>query len=153
MQFNLARETWHQQQWLFGIEQLIAVALAEPIEDSHAEAEDQEQNHTYWSFHEGGSAGQGRWAQGKSLVGDHDIAYLGEPADLTDSEGTLPPPGPRRIATHDGSQGKDTTVITATRPAVRQHGRQDQRRTELTTTTAGSRVVSCPGTSRVEVST
>src|SRR6195952_659179 len=47
LQFNLARDTWHQQQWLLGIEQLIADGFTEAgIEDSNFEDENQDQNHT-----------------------------------------------------------------------------------------------------------
>jgi Mn-containing catalase len=40
LQFNLARDTWHQQQWLLGIEQLIEDGFTETgIEDSNREDE------------------------------------------------------------------------------------------------------------------
>ena len=43
LKFNLARDTFHQQQWLRGIEELVADGLADVIEDSNAEFEDAEQ--------------------------------------------------------------------------------------------------------------
>src|ERR671933_318182 len=48
LQFNLARDTYHQQQWLLGIEQLIADGFVEAggIENSNGEFENAEQNHT-----------------------------------------------------------------------------------------------------------
>ncbi len=109
LQFNLARDTWHQQQWLLGIEQLQADGLAEVIEHSQAGADDQSQDHTFWSMTQGPSdAREGRWANGKTLVGDKEIAYLPEPPRLTDDVGTLPPPDPNLFATYDGDQGAGT---------------------------------------------
>src|SRR4051812_8250927 len=76
LQFNLARDTWHQQQWLLGIEQLIADGFVEHgIENSNGEDEKQEQNHTFYSFDEASTAGQGRWAQGPALIGNQEIVY------------------------------------------------------------------------------
>ncbi len=105
LKFNLARDTFHQQQWLLGIEQLIADGFSDLIEDSNSEDEDQVQNHTFWSFSEGSQAGEGRWAQGQTLVGGQDIIYQAEPVLLTDDTGLLPPPDPKLFATYDGSQG------------------------------------------------
>lgn len=36
LRFNLARDTWHQQQWLLGIEQLQADGLSDIVEHSNA---------------------------------------------------------------------------------------------------------------------
>src|SRR3954465_1276214 len=70
LQFNLARDTYHQQQWLLGIEQLIEDGFTETgIETSNFEDEKQDQNHTFYSFDPESTAGEGRWAQGPALVG------------------------------------------------------------------------------------
>jgi Mn-containing catalase len=108
LKFNLARDTFHQQQWLLGIEQLIADGLCDVVEDSNADEEDQEQNRTYWSFHEGSTANEGRWAHGQTLVGGREIRYLAEPEILSDDIGTPPPPDPKLFATYDGSLGAGT---------------------------------------------
>src|SRR3954449_645665 len=51
LQFNLARDTYHQQQWLLGIENLIEDGFTETgIEDSNAAEEKQGPNHTFYSF-------------------------------------------------------------------------------------------------------
>ncbi len=84
---------------------IIADGFSDLIEDSNSEDEDQVQNHTFWSFSEGSQAGEGRWAQGQTLVGGQDIIYQAEPVLLTDDTGLLPPPDPKLFATYDGSQG------------------------------------------------
>ena len=107
--FNLARDTWHQQQWLLGIEQLQADGLAEVIEHSNAEADDPTHDHTFWSMTQGPSdAREGRWAGGQTLVGGKTIEYLPEPPHLTDDVGVLPAPDPNLFATYDGDQGAGT---------------------------------------------
>src|SRR3954452_7670529 len=54
LQFNLARDTFHQQQWLLGIEQLVEDGLTDSgIEDSRGEEEKEWAARTFYSFHEG----------------------------------------------------------------------------------------------------
>src|SRR3712207_6433119 len=91
LQFNLARDTFHQQQWLLGIEQLIEDGFTDGIEDSHAAEEKTEPGRTFYSFTEGSSAGEGRWAQGTTLIGNHEIRFA-EGVPLTDDVNQVPPP-------------------------------------------------------------
>jgi len=105
LKFNLARDTWHQQQWLLGIQQLQEDGLADLIEDSNHEEEDKVQNHTYWSFDADSQAGEGRWAHGTTLVDEQEILFQAEPVG-SDDVGLLPAPDPKLFATYDGSQGK-----------------------------------------------
>lgn len=105
LQFNLARDTFHQQQWLLGIEQLIEDGIVETgIEDSHQDVEKTEQAQTFYSFHEGSRAGEGRWAQGTTLRGDGEIRFA-EGVPLADDDALVPAPDPLLFATYDGSQG------------------------------------------------
>jgi Mn-containing catalase len=104
LQFNLARDTYHQQQWLLGIEQLVADGLSDIIEDSNADVENQEFNHTFLSFTDDSLAGEGRWAQGPSLVGGYELG-IAPGGPFTDDTGTLPPPDPKLYATYDGNAG------------------------------------------------
>jgi Mn-containing catalase len=104
LQFNLARDTFHQQQWLRGIEQLVADGLSDVIEDSNADVENSEQARTYWSLHEGSTGPQGAWAQGRTPVTDQEIVVHG-PTPESDDDGLLPPPDPKLYATYDGSRG------------------------------------------------
>ena len=110
LQFNLARDTFHQQQWLMGIEQLMADGLAREIEDSNREDEDTTHDHTFWSLTEGSRAGEGLWATGKTIKGQ-DIEFL--PFDQAqpiggDTSDDLPAPDPLLFATYDGAKGPGT---------------------------------------------
>jgi Mn-containing catalase len=104
LKFNLARDTYHQQQWLLGIEQLVEDGLADVIEDSHADEENSDHNHTLYTFTDGSTAGEGRWANSPSIVGGHQLTA--QPAvAFSEDIGLLPPPDPKLFATYDGSQG------------------------------------------------
>ncbi|WP_433261658.1 manganese catalase family protein [Micromonospora vinacea] len=106
LRFNLARDTYHQQQWLLGIEQLIADGYVEHgIENSNGDQENADHNHTFWSFGTDSRACEGRWAQGPSLIGGPDLDCLSEPVALTDDIPLPPPPDPKLFVTYDGSQG------------------------------------------------
>jgi Mn-containing catalase len=106
LQFNLARDTYHQQQWLLGIEQLIADGLVDSgIEQSHADEEKGDQARTFYSFDPESTAGEGRWAQGTTLLGD-EIVYVPDAQPLTDDKPLGPAPDPKLFATYDGSMGK-----------------------------------------------
>jgi Mn-containing catalase len=105
LSYNLARDTWHQQQWLLGIEQLQADGYADIIEDSNFENENKVQDHTYWSFDADSLAAEGRWANGQTLVDDQEILYQAEPVGSEDI-GLLPAPDPKLFGTYDGSQGR-----------------------------------------------
>ncbi|WP_305784434.1 manganese catalase family protein [Symbioplanes lichenis] len=106
LQFNLARDTYHQQQWLLGIEQLIEDGFTETgIEDSNAEFEHPEANHTFYSFDPASTAGEGRWARGTTLNGKDEIVYVPDAQPLTDDKPLGPAPDPKLYVTYDGSQG------------------------------------------------
>ena len=106
LQFNLARDTYHQQQWLLGIEQLIEDGLVDTgIETSNFEDEKAEQRRTFYSFDPESTAGEGRWARGESLLGE-EIIYVPDAQPLTDDKPLGPAPDPKLFATYDGSMGK-----------------------------------------------
>jgi Mn-containing catalase len=107
LQFNLARDTWHQQQWLLGIEQLIADGFTENgIENSNGDEEKDFANHTFYSFDPESTALEGRWARGTTLDGKHEIEYVPDAGPLTDDQPLGPAPDPRLFVTYDGSMGK-----------------------------------------------
>jgi Mn-containing catalase len=104
LQFNLARDTFHQQQWLLGIEQLIEDGFTDGIEDSLREEEDQDAARTFYAFDAESQAHEGRWAQGATMIGDDEIVYAaGQP--LSDDVNQVPAPDPLLFATYDGSMG------------------------------------------------
>jgi Mn-containing catalase len=104
LRFNLARDTYHQQQWLLAIEELVADGFSDVVEDSHGDEEFSQYASVFYTNTDGSRAGEGRWANGPSLVGGEPLRA--EPiAALTDDTGILPPPDPKLFVTYDGSQG------------------------------------------------
>jgi Mn-containing catalase len=103
--FNLARDTYHQQQWLLGIEQLQADGFTDGvIENSNGEWEDKSAAHVFYTSTPGSRAGEGLWATGTSMLDGEPFRV--EPLEpLTDDQGILPPPDPKQFVTYDGSQG------------------------------------------------
>jgi Mn-containing catalase len=64
------------------------------IENSNGEDEKQDQNHTFYRFDDASTSGEGRWAQGPTLIGTEDIIYAeGQP--LTDDKPLGPAPSPK----------------------------------------------------------
>ena len=108
LKYNLARDTFHQQQWLRGIEELVADGLSDIIEDSNAEFENAEQAATYWTLHEDSAGVTGGWAQGRTPVTNQEVLVHGAAAESSD-DGTLPAPDPLLFATYDGSLGAGET--------------------------------------------
>jgi Mn-containing catalase len=104
LRFNLARDTYHQQQWLLAIEQLVEEGYTDIIEDSNGDEEYSEYTSVFYTTTEGSQAGEGRWANNPSLVGGP--ALHAEPLrPLSEDTGLLPPPDPKLYATYDGSMG------------------------------------------------
>jgi Mn-containing catalase len=106
LQFNLARDTYHQQQWLLGIESLIEDGYTDtPIENSNGDEELAEQRRTFYGFDPESTAGEGRWATGLSLLGE-ELEYVPDAQPLTDDKPLGPPPDPKLFVTYDGAMGK-----------------------------------------------
>ncbi len=114
LRFNLARDTYHQQQWLAGIEQLRDDGLAATgFEDSRADEENPQHDHTFWDLSEGSESSQGRWARGPRLDGrgrdgDAQFRHLSgaETAPIGgDTNEHLVPPDPNLFVTYDGAFG------------------------------------------------
>jgi Mn-containing catalase len=103
--FNLARDTYHQQQWLLGIQQLQEDGFTDGvIEHSNGEWENAAAAHVFYTSTPGSQAGEGLWALGKSEIDGEPFRV--EPLEpLTDDQGILPPPDPMQFVTYDGSQG------------------------------------------------
>jgi Mn-containing catalase len=108
--FNLARDTYHQQQWLLGIQMLIDDGFVDSqIEQSNGEWENKDAAHVLYTGTEGSRAGEGIWATGNSLV-DGEPLRAEELRPLPDAKGnlddaTLPAPDPKQFVTYDGNQG------------------------------------------------
>ncbi|WP_432511438.1 manganese catalase [Kineococcus sp. SYSU DK001] len=103
--FNLARDTYHQQQWLLGIQMLIEDGYVETqIEQSNGDWENKDAAHVFYTSTNGSAAGEGLWATGNSLV-DGEPFRTEELRPLTDDDGTLPAPDPLQYVTYDGNAG------------------------------------------------
>jgi Mn-containing catalase len=72
LQFLIARDTMHQNQWLAAIEELGGNENVFPIPNSHPQSEEnQEFNYVYLGFQRDGSEPvQGRWSEGPSIDGN-----------------------------------------------------------------------------------
>lgn len=99
LQFNLARDTVHQKQWLAAIEELEADGLETPIAPSALfDVEDQTHNNTIWHLSDGPDGATGGWSTGESR-----IDYLMEPEALG-GPGTAPKPDPALYGTYSATQ-------------------------------------------------
>ncbi len=78
LQFNLARDTVHQKQWLKAIEELEADGLEGPIvPNALFDEEDQNHNHTIWRLSDGTDGKNGGWTKGEDP-----LEYLIDPEPL-----------------------------------------------------------------------
>jgi len=72
LQYLIARDTMHQNQWLAALEELGGPRQAFPIPNSHPqEEENREFSYAFLGFQQDGSEPpQGRWSQGGSIDGN-----------------------------------------------------------------------------------
>ena len=92
LQFLIARDTMHQNQWLAAIEELGGTEGVFPIPNSHPQAEEkQEYSYAFFSHKVGGKPAEGRWTSGPSMDGKGEFSVVNsEPA------GEIPVLGPAR---------------------------------------------------------
>ncbi|HEY3482952.1 MAG TPA: manganese catalase family protein [Streptomyces sp.] len=97
LQFNLARDTVHQKQWLAAIEELQADGLEDEIApNALLDEEDQTHNNTIWHLSDGPDGAKGGWTT--------EIDYLVDPQALG-GPGTVPKPDPALYSTYDEAGG------------------------------------------------
>ncbi len=106
LRFNLARDHYHQMQWLAAIEQLKEDGLENyPVPSAWPNETEQDlaNNHTYYNFSDGPEAGNGRWVGpamdpvNAKLGQDYD--YQERPTAQTDDTSNLQPGDPRLYGT------------------------------------------------------
>jgi Mn-containing catalase len=99
LQFNLARDTVHQKQWLAAIEELEADGLEEtPVPSNFPqERELSEVAYRFMNFSEGEESREGRWASGPSKDGKGEFEYVAEPAAMGPQMEELDPPVEPRL--------------------------------------------------------
>ncbi|WET77976.1 manganese catalase family protein [Amycolatopsis sp. QT-25] len=100
LQFNLARDTVHQKQWLAAIEELQADGIEGDIAPSALfDEEDQTHDNTIWHLSDGPDGAKGGWSSGPE-----GIEYLMDPRALG-GPGVAPPPDPALYVTSGGADG------------------------------------------------
>ncbi|QXV56873.1 manganese catalase family protein [Amycolatopsis sp. TNS106] len=105
LQFNLARDTVHQKQWLAAIEELKADGLESDIAPTALfDEENQDHNNTVWHLSDGPDGPKGGWS-----FGEDGIEYLMEPEALG-GPGTAPKPDPALYGTYAPLQDAVGTV-------------------------------------------
>lgn len=72
LQYLIARDTMHQNQWLAALEELGGTKDAFPIPNSHPQSEENKDfSYAYLGFHQDGSQpADGRWSEGESIDGN-----------------------------------------------------------------------------------
>ncbi|WP_067963286.1 manganese catalase family protein [Nocardiopsis trehalosi] len=106
LQFNLARDTVHQNQWLAAIEQLQEDGLEGPIVPTALfDEEDQTHSNTLWGLSDGPAGADGKWGHGPAPDGRHEFHYLDNPEPLG-GPGSAPPPDPALYGTFAGPGGE-----------------------------------------------
>ncbi|MEU3624946.1 catalase [Amycolatopsis coloradensis] len=112
LQFNLARDTVHQRQWLAAIEELKADGLESDIAPTALfDEENQEHNNTIWHLSDGPDGNKGGWT-----TGPEGIEYLMDPQALG-GPGVAPPPDPALFATAEPSLGEPGGATSVTSEA------------------------------------
>ena len=88
LQYLIARDTMHQNQWMAALEELGGAKGAFPIPNSHPQAEEKtEFSYAYLGFQKDGSApAPGRWSEGSSIdgKGEFTVAKLGALGEVPD---------------------------------------------------------------------
>ena len=81
LEFMIARDTMHQNQWLAAIEELQKDGLEEVIAPSNFDRsrENQTASYQYWDLSEGNESQQGAWAQGTAPDGKGQFEYIEHP--------------------------------------------------------------------------
>ena len=111
LEFMIARDTMHQNQWLAAIEELQKDGLEEVIAPSSFDRsrENQTASYQYWDLSEGNESQQGAWAQGTAPDGKGQIEYLEHPEPQGQKAEPLPP-GDERL--HNTGQAAVAQSVT-----------------------------------------
>lgn len=78
----IARDTMHQNQWMAAIEELEQNQKAIVPATFNQQFEKQEVSYSFMNFSQGEESSTGRWANGKSMDGQGEFKYVGEPKAL-----------------------------------------------------------------------
>lgn len=125
LQFNLARDTMHQRQWLAAIEELVDDGVEDVIvPNALFDEENAEHSATLWHLSDGAASADGRWAAGPTPDGRAEFSFLEDPEPLGD-KASAPAPDPLLYATAvDVGKPGDTAATVQKAPARRAAGKK-----------------------------
>lgn len=113
LQFNLARDTMHQRQWLAAIQDLREEGLEDTlVPNALLDEENSEHAATLWHLSDGASAATGRWASGTTPDGNAEFRFIETPEPLG-GPGSAPAPDPLLYATATEPGQKGDNVKTS----------------------------------------
>lgn len=105
LQFLIARDTMHQNQWMATLEELGGPTGAFPIPNSHPQAEEkQEYSYAFFSHLLDGKPPVGRWSEGKSIDGKGEFSVVN--SEPMGEKPVLGPARPRGGAQAEQISGK-----------------------------------------------
>jgi Mn-containing catalase len=105
LQFLIARDTMHQNQWMAALEELGGPTGAFPIPNSHPQAEEkQEYSYAFFSRLLDGQPPVGRWCEGKSIDGKGEFSIVN--SEPMGEKPVLGPARPRGGAQAEQVSGK-----------------------------------------------
>jgi len=101
LEFMIARDTMHQNQWLAAIEEIEKDGLeSTPVPSAWPqEREKHEVAYKFMNCSAGEESAQGRWASGPSKDGRGQFEYVAKPVPYSNDDGTLGPVDPRVYGT------------------------------------------------------
>jgi Mn-containing catalase len=118
LQFNLARDTHHQNLWLAAIEELQADGLEDVVAPSALLDEEASEHATdLWHLSDGEFSATGGWANREAPDGKRRMGFLADPQPLG-GKASAPAPDPKLYATYDGAKGDPASAAFGTEKGV-----------------------------------
>lgn len=118
LQFNLARDTHHQNLWLAAIEELQADGLEDVVAPSALLDEEASEHATdLWHLSDGEFSATGGWADREAPDGKRRMGFLADPQPLG-GKVSAPAPDPKLYATYDGAKGDPASAAFGTEKGV-----------------------------------
>lgn len=119
LQFNLARDTMHQRQWLAAIEDLHEEGLEDTlVPNALFDEENSEHAASLWHLSDGAAAAAGRWASGTTPDGMGEFRFIEDPQPLG-GPGGAPAPDPLLYATASEPGKKGDNAATSAMQKVK----------------------------------
>ncbi|WP_415973917.1 manganese catalase family protein [Rhodococcus sp. 077-4] len=119
LQFNLARDTHHQNLWLAAIEELQADGLEDVVAPNALLDVEEQGHHAFdvWHLSDGEFSSTGGWADRLAPDGVHQMGFYADPQPLG-GKASAPAPDPKLYATYDGAKGDPAPAALGTEKGV-----------------------------------